>query len=427
MFSRFFILAAMLVAAFAAGSAPVRAGEAGGTLSAGVIHSGFRPDTGAFVLLLDRGASGGIEEQHDYVTVYSGRRVGMLTISAALPDSAIGSLEPFTGANVPPAGSQVVLVDPGSEEAGETAASAPDESAAAPPNPLLATGYKVGPDDILKIKSYPPNILPDSTAVRPDGTIVLPLVGTVAVKGLTVYQISDRIRSLMSRDFKRPWVEVSVGEYHSMTVRIFGQVAMPTNGRASGTGEYPLKEKTKILDFITNIGGLDKSADFQNIVVLRKDGTEVRVDFTKIMANPASEDNILLAGGDVIRVPDILGEENKAEVRVIVLGQISRQGVIKLEGGHAGMVDAISQSGGFSPLAALDRVQVLRQEAGSQRTQVVDASKIIAGEAPDFTLLTGDLVYVPQRGEKKKTVDRVNDFLKEILPSANFIYLINRL
>lgn len=346
---------------------------------------------------------------------------------STLPDSAVGSLEPFTGAKVPPAGARVNITGAGGVAAAEIEPEAeyePDYGAGISSSPLLSTGYKVGPQDVLNIKAYPPNILPESTTVRPDGTIVLPVVGVIDVTNMTVYQIADRVQNLMKRDFKRPWVEVSVAEYNSITVRIYGQMST-TQWRQSGTGEYGLKENTRILEFVTNIGGFDKTADLKNISVFRKDGTEKKIDFTKIMSDPKDPDNIQLEGGDIIRVPAI--EEAKIKVRVVALGQISKQGVINLDTEHSGLVEAISAGGGFSELAALDRVQVLRDQNGMQKTTVVDASSIIAGSAPDYLLEPGDLVYVPRRTEKKSSMDRLNDFLKEILPTANFMYLIDRL
>jgi protein involved in polysaccharide export with SLBB domain len=240
---------------------------------------------------------------------------------------------------------------------------------------------------------------------------------------MTVYQVADAIKKRLSRDFKRPWVEVAVSEYHGLVVRVFGELE-PSSWRISGSGEYSLRTETKVFDFFISIGGLPKTADKKNLKLFRKDTAERVIDFDKIAANPGSEDNIYLRDGDVIFVPS--QATSQISVRVTVLGRIGKQGVLNLEPEHSGLVDAISESGGFSEAAALDRVQVLRTEGTLQKTETVNASAIISGAAPDFALQDGDLIYVPERNEKRKTLARVNTVLNNILPSFNFIYLISR-
>jgi len=393
-------------------------------LEAKVLHAGFKPDTGAFVLLIDRGMDAGIETDADYTLSCGGRETGELRITGSLPESAVGALTPLTGARIPKAGETI-----------EIAARAPGGPEQAPDAPApqfsrmsdsrkLADAYKVGPGDVLKIVAYPENKLPAFTTIRPDGTVSLPFVGIIDAAGKTVFQISDEIQKILAKDFKHPWVEVTVGEYHSLVVRIYGQVET-TNWRQSGTGEYSLKNNTNILEFLTSIGGLGKDADTRNLKIFRKDGGEISVNFQEVSENPESKDNIMLRNGDIIYVPSV--QEEKSVVRVLLLGQVAKQGVMNLDPSHGTLLDAISEGGGFSVLAALDRVQIVRAaENGERNIRTVDASGMIAGSVPgDFKLKTGDLIYVPQRAEKKKAIARINNVLKDILPSLNFMYLLD--
>ena len=398
---------------------PVSAGPA---LEARVLHSGFRADTGAFVLLLDRGTDGGMEQGAKYILSANGKEEGTFNVTGAMPGSVVGTLDPFAGAKLPAVGAVVALAVPDKAEKIETPA--PEPGAAINSNSILAEGYKVGPGDILKLKTYPADKLPGETIVRPDMTISLPFVGIVNVADMTIFQLADKIQKLMARDFKNPWVEVSVSEYHSMKVRIYGSLATSI-WRVSGAGEYALKENTRLIEFFTSIGGLDKDADISNIKLFRKDGAEIPIDFAEIGGNPASEKNIFLQNGDVIYVPALAAR--KTTVRVIALGKINKQGAYLMDQDRSGLVEAITQSGGVLAEAALDRVQILRSDGNGQKTEIVNASRIIAGEAPDFALHDGDIIYVPQRSEKKGALDRVNNVLKDVLPTINFMYLITRM
>jgi protein involved in polysaccharide export with SLBB domain len=391
-------------------------------VGARVLHSGFRSDTGVFVLLLDRGTEGGVAPAASYVLSANGKKCGVFKITAALPESAVGALEPFSGAQLPATGDDVALavVSAQIETGDEPAPTAAGGNVLL--NPLLAQGYKVGPGDVLKINAYPSDKLPMSTTVRPDMTINLPYVGVMNVSDMTIFQVAGNIQKRMERDFKQPWVEVSVSEYHSIMVKAFGKLAT-SSWRASGSGEYPLKEKTRLLEFLISIGGPDKEADPENIKLFRKGAGEQLINFNNIAANPNSDANIYLENGDIIYVPAIEGNRN--EVRVIMLGNLSVQGPLSLDVERKGLLEAISQSGGFLPAAALDRVQILRTVEGKTKIDTVNASGIIAGTSPDYTLQTGDLVYVPQRNEKKKTIERINGVLANVLPSLNTMYLVD--
>ncbi len=396
-------------------------------LDAKVLHAGFKPDTGVFMLLLDRGADDGIETGADYAVHFRGGETGKLRITGALPESAVGALKPLAGARIPKAGDKVALVpaEPGGAEVGYAASEpATVKSGAAIDSALLANAYKVGPGDVLRISAYPENKLPQFTTVRPDGTVSLPFVGVIAAEGRTVFQIAADIQNILAKDFKNPWVEITVGEYHSLIVRIYGQLET-TNWRQSGTGEYALRNNTNILEFLTSIGGLGKDADARNLRVFRKSGEEIKVDFAAVHENPESEHNVMLENGDIIYVPSI--QEEQMKVRVLLLGQVGKQGVMNLDPAHDSLLDAISESGGFSPLAALDRVQIVRAaENGGRDIRTVDASSMIAGDAPgNFHLESGDLIYVPRRTEKKKAISRINDVLKDVLPTLNFMYLLD--
>jgi protein involved in polysaccharide export with SLBB domain len=79
-----------------------------------------------------------------------------------------------------------------------------------------------------------------------------------------------------------------------------------------------------------------------------------------------------------------------------VFGQVARSGTIKFTPGMT-IVEAIAQSGGFSPLARKNMVKVTRTLDGKKETYKVPVEMIAEGRRPNFPMMPGDEVFVPER------------------------------
>ena len=78
-----------------------------------------------------------------------------------------------------------------------------------------------------------------------------------------------------------------------------------------------------------------------------------------------------------------------------VFGQVNRSGTIKFTPGMM-ITEAIAQSGGFAPLARKNMVQVTRGETAKQ-TYTIPVEMIGEGKRPNFPLMPGDEIFVPER------------------------------
>ena len=79
-----------------------------------------------------------------------------------------------------------------------------------------------------------------------------------------------------------------------------------------------------------------------------------------------------------------------------VFGQVFRNGSIKFTPGMT-ITEAIAQSGGFSPMARKNLVQVTRTSQGKKETYNIPVEMIAEGNRPNFPLMPGDQVFVPER------------------------------
>ena len=247
---------------------------------------------------------------------------------------------------------------------------------------------RIGPGDELEVKILGLEQLDSSVRVEPDGSIRLPLLGYLAVGGLTRRQAEERIAgALGDGDFvKNPQVSVFVEEFASRKVRIQGAVARP--------GAYSLRRGTRLLDLFLEAGGYSGVATGAAILVLRR-GEQgpyqtFEIDARKLLAEGDSSLDILLRPGDVIVIPEA------REARVFVTGAVAAPGVVSYSTAQGiTLLQAIIASGGSTNRTRLSKVYVLRTlPDGTQEKIKLDVKAIQRGKQDDFVLQENDTVVV---------------------------------
>ncbi|MFW5926226.1 MAG: polysaccharide biosynthesis/export family protein, partial [Myxococcota bacterium] len=104
-----------------------------------------------------------------------------------------------------------------------------------------------------------------------------------------------------------------------------------------------------------------------------------------------------LIEGDYLRSPhvSILVEEYRSK-RISVVGAVQNPGSYPVTPGMT-IVQAISGAGGFTALANQNATTVTRRVDDELMRVRVRAGDIQKGEAQDFRLRPGDIVYIPER------------------------------
>jgi protein involved in polysaccharide export with SLBB domain len=85
-----------------------------------------------------------------------------------------------------------------------------------------------------------------------------------------------------------------------------------------------------------------------------------------------------------------------ASKRVSVVGAVQKPGSFPWKAGMS-VVQAISLAGGLTPIAAANDAIVTRQEGDEPKRYKVAVGRIAEGRERDFKLVTGDIVFVPER------------------------------
>lgn len=83
-------------------------------------------------------------------------------------------------------------------------------------------------------------------------------------------------------------------------------------------------------------------------------------------------------------------------LKCLVMGQVAKSGLVKFTPGMT-ITEAIAQSGGFQPLARKNMVRVTRMREGKKETYKIPVELIAEGKRPNFPMMPGDEVFVPER------------------------------
>lgn len=82
--------------------------------------------------------------------------------------------------------------------------------------------------------------------------------------------------------------------------------------------------------------------------------------------------------------------------KLSVFGQVLKSGTIRFTPGMT-ITEAIAQSGGFSPMARKNMVKVTRFLEGKKTIYKIPVELIADGSRPNFPVIPGDEIFVPER------------------------------
>lgn len=97
--------------------------------------------------------------------------------------------------------------------------------------------------------------------------------------------------------------------------------------------------------------------------------------------------------------------------KVFVLGEVEGRGVVKIEGNSISIIEAISQSGGFTDYALRDRIRIITPENGKHTIRTLDFTKLSTLNIKNLMLKPNSIVYVEPKNSKV-----MNLTIREYLP-----------
>jgi polysaccharide biosynthesis/export protein len=171
---------------------------------------------------------------------------------------------------------------------------------AAEPDPRKKP-YVLGVADRVRISVWQNADLSTDAVVRPDGTVTMPLVGDIRAVGMTPDQLRETVRRRLQEYLKGsiPTITVAVTDVASYRFTVSGAVFQ---GGTFNPGRY-----VTVMEAIAMAGGLTRFAKPDQIIVNRVDASgkvrRIPIDYEKISAGEALNQNIVILGGDCVYVP----------------------------------------------------------------------------------------------------------------------------
>jgi polysaccharide biosynthesis/export protein len=225
--------------------------------------------------------------------------------------------------------------------------------------------YMIGPQDLLKITVFDEAELTNSYRVDGDGFITFPYIGRVMASGMTLQELQDRIRTLLSAGFIRnPQVRAEIGEFKSQSVLVSGEVRQP--GKITMTGAMTLLEALAAAGSATPSASSELTIAHPRRPGVTGDSEVVRVNWKDLQLGKGTD--VGLQDGDLINVP-------KAQT-FFITGQVRNGGPYVLEPGTT-IQQAIAMAGGLS-------------ERGSDRG--ITVTRLVNGKSTDVKVTLEDKV-----------------------------------
>jgi polysaccharide export outer membrane protein len=242
-----------------------------------------------------------------------------------------------------------------------------------------------------------------------DGSVQLPLVGRVQVAGQTAEEVQQLLQKQLAVYLKDPQVTVQLLFASSNRYYLLGQFTNP----GVKYSDRPLG----LLEALSLGGSVDLPNASLATAYLARKGKKLPVDFRRLILNGDLGQNVRLKSGDVVVVPD--HQNDQAYVFGGAPGSNPAGGVVPFVNGRLSLLQALARIGfGQSERlqSDLSDVRIIRSSGDRGELFVVNAAAILAGEAGNFDLAPGDVVFVPPTA-----LGSWNQVLSLLLPSLQTI------
>lgn len=300
---------------------------------------------------------------------------------------------------------------------------APRAQTQTPPQPTtgMPADYRVGPGDRMFLAVPQRPDLNRELLIDAKGEITLPLVGAVAVRGLTAAEIQARLLQALREYYPSVnRIEVSVTRASSNMIFITGDVKLP--------GKYSFAEAVNVWEAIREAGGPMPTATLSGVRVITdrsRGGATFVVDVQAALEKGSVDTLPILKPGDTVLVP---GQEETytGAMGVNVLGAVLKPGVYRLQS-RQDLMSALLAAGGPSERGNLSDVRLIRPEAdGIAQTLKLDLKKFIekGDQSQNPKILAGDTVNIGKKGFTSQEASLIVGFISALGTMVLLYYTI---
>ncbi len=255
--------------------------------------------------------------------------------------------------------------------------------------------YVVGPGDKMVI-SFWEDYSSQEIIVTPEGSVLIPQVGSVRVSGLTLSESKELIKNELLKRYRSPNFDITLISLRKFKVSVTGSVEQP--------GTYAAFAHERISEVIQKAGGFTDSSSQRNIIVKRGEGIELKADMGMFLSIGDRSRNPYALDGDVIYVPVL--EDTISHYGIY--GAVKAQGEYEYRGGDS-LLDLINLAHGLTSDANLSLAEIIRFNPDNQTTTTIPVflrELIVEGKRElNLPLKSDDRIFIrsiPKYHQKKQ-------------------------
>lgn len=166
----------------------------------------------------------------------------------------------------------------------------------------LGKEYFIEAGDVISINVFPAEEFSKEVTVQPDGSIEIPLLGSMTARGMKTDDLQKILTAKFSKYVSNPSITLNVRKFSSNRVAVIGQI------HQSGYFEY--REGMRLLDLVAQAGGTADYARRDRVRIFRRvKGADdkiseevIKADLEEVFAGKMDK-NIPLASGDIVYIP----------------------------------------------------------------------------------------------------------------------------
>ena len=240
----------------------------------------------------------------------------------------------------------------------------------------------IRPGDIVEIQIFEAPEYSVRMPVSSKGEIAIPYAGLFHIEGMTSSEASKAIAQMFVQNqiLRDPRVIVTTQQF-GYSVTVMGEVKSP--------GIYNLAGQKRLLDLLTEAGGVTTSAG--HVIEIFAPGSMKNP--TTVLWDPTLRENdnaeLKIKTGETILV-------SRCGV-VYVGGNVGRPGAYPLcESNHTTLSEVIALAQGTKPSSYTQRTLLLRSSGnGTRVVQNVKLEDVLRGRKVDITMQPDDIVFIP--------------------------------
>ncbi len=273
--------------------------------------------------------------------------------------------------------------------------------------PVDPAEYRVGPGDVLALNVWSSAPKEYTLTVTPEGTLLIPLVGSVDLRDITLAAAKERVTEKLKRYYANSETSLTLLTPRKVVVQVIGNVvnegpyemySVQRVDQLINQGNKPQGGQSTSREFEDAVGSARRTAGIRTITLRRRNGVTEHVDLVKYERTGLGRFNPYLSEGDVVFVP----ERPPLAKSIGIFGGVTRSWTFDFIGGDS-LTHLVQMGFGLKPLADTSGAYLTRltPDGSTMESTWVDLRGIIAGTTPDIALRPGDRLVINERRDDR--------------------------